>query len=67
MMTDLPVGLSVAEVAKRLSVSERHIHRLIRRGQLPSILIGRRRIILASAISAWLDGLYMSEKAAEAA
>ena len=64
MMTDLPVGLSIAEVAKRLSVSERHIHRLIRQGQLPSIRIGRRRVILASAISAWLNGLSISEKAA---
>lgn len=42
---------SISETARRLAVSTRHIH------ELPSILIGRRRLIRRDALARWLNGL----------
>lgn len=47
-------ALSVEDVAKRLAVSTRHIHRLIARRELPSMRVGRRRLIRREALRAWL-------------
>jgi len=48
---------SIADIARRLCVSERHVHRLISRQELPSVLIGRRRLVLRKAFLKWLDAL----------
>jgi len=48
---------SIADIARRLCVSERHVHRLISRRELPSVLVGRRRLVLRKAFLEWLDGL----------
>lgn len=48
---------SIKETAARLSISERQVYRLISREELPSFLLGRRRLIRREAILAWLDEL----------
>jgi len=47
---------SVAEVAERLGVSERQVARMIAAGDLPSLKIGRRRLIQRAAIASWMAG-----------
>jgi len=43
-------ALSIEEVARRLGVSSRGIHRLIKSGRLRSFRIGRRRLIAANDV-----------------
>ena len=43
-------ALSIEEVAKRLGLSSRAIHRLIKSGRLHSFKIGRRRLIAANDV-----------------
>jgi excisionase family DNA binding protein len=47
--------LPLREVAARLSLSPRTIARLIASGDLPSVNIGRRRLVRASALADFLD------------
>jgi excisionase family DNA binding protein len=46
---------SVKKTARILDVSERTVHRLIKRGDLPSIRIGRRRGVRGDDLAALLD------------
>jgi len=39
------VAYSAAEVARRLGVTRQHIHNCIVRGEIPSMKLGRRRLI----------------------
>lgn len=39
------LALSIADLAKSLSVSQRHVYRLLKAGQIPSVKLGRRRLI----------------------
>lgn len=48
--------LSIAETATALAVSQRHVARLLARQELPSIKIGRRRLIRREALKAWIQG-----------
>ena len=57
MQTELEsacIGLS--HLAERLDLSRRTIHRLISRGELPTIKIGRRRLVRLSEVHRWLAG-----------
>jgi excisionase family DNA binding protein len=44
-------ALSVAETAETLGICEASVYRAIRRGDLPSVLIGGRRVIPTTSIS----------------
>lgn len=48
--------LTIHETADALAVSPRHIARLIARQELPSIKIGRRRLIRREDLRSWLEG-----------
>ena len=48
---------SVSDIARQLCLSERTVHRLIKTGELPSIKIGRRRLVQVVQFKAWLSGL----------
>ena len=41
-------ALSIGQVANRLGVSSRHVHRLVKSGGIRSCKIGRRRVIAAN-------------------
>lgn len=47
---------SVPDIARQLCLSERTIHRLIKSGELPSIKIGRRRLVPVKKLKSWLSG-----------
>jgi excisionase family DNA binding protein len=47
--------MEVSHVAHRWSVSQEFVRRLIRRGQLPAILVGQRWRIAEPEVQAYLD------------
>jgi excisionase family DNA binding protein len=49
-----PLAYSARQVAAALGVSEWTVYRQAKAGQLPSLLIGRRRVFPRVAIDAWL-------------
>ena len=52
MITVTPVLFSIPIVARRLNRSAKTIARLVREGALPSVLVGRRRMVHLDAILA---------------
>ena len=55
-MNENALVLSIPETAHALAVSPRHIARLVASGELPSIRLGRRRVIRREALRSWLTG-----------
>jgi excisionase family DNA binding protein len=53
---DEPVVLDIAEVATNLRVSRRHIYRLVARGELRVVRLGRRVLVPRSELERLLDG-----------
>lgn len=51
------------EVADTLCVSLRTVMRLVADGQLPSVLIGRRRLVRRETLRAWLAGRELKQAA----
>jgi excisionase family DNA binding protein len=49
-----PTLLSIEEVARRLRVSRRTVERLIASGQVRTVAIGRRRLIEAKEVDAYV-------------
>ncbi len=43
--------LSIPQVAKSLAISQRQVFRLLELGQLPSLRIGRRRLVRAATLA----------------
>jgi excisionase family DNA binding protein len=57
MQTDLEAALiGINHLAAWLGVSRRTIHRILARGELPSLQIGRRRLVRLSDLHHWLAG-----------
>ena len=57
MQTDLEAALiGINHLAERLGLSRRTIHRILARGELPSIRIGGRRLVRLSDLRRWLAG-----------
>lgn len=54
-MSSNQLVLTVAETAEALALSPRTIARMLARHDLPSIKIGRRRLIRRDALRTWLD------------
>ena len=48
--------IGITQLAERLGLSRRTIHRVLARGELPSIRIGRRRLVRLSELRRWLSG-----------
>lgn len=46
--------ISVGHLAERLSLSRRTIHRLIAKGELPTLKVGHRRLIRLTDLRHWL-------------
>ena len=69
MQTDIESALiGISHLAERLGLSRRTIHRILARGELPSLQIGRRRLVRLSDVRHWLAGHEVAtptEKAAE--
>jgi excisionase family DNA binding protein len=48
--------IGISHLAERLGLSRRTIHRILARGELPSLQIGRRRLIRLADVRNWLAG-----------
>jgi excisionase family DNA binding protein len=48
--------IGINHLAERLGLSRRTIHRILLRGELHSLQIGRRRLIRLSDVRVWLSG-----------
>ncbi len=55
--TARPMLMSVEETARELGVTTRYVFKLIERNELDSIKLGRRRMIVASALTMWIERL----------
>jgi len=47
--------LSLGQAAERLSITTRYLHTLLRRGELPTVRIGKRRLIRVRDLDAFVD------------
>jgi excisionase family DNA binding protein len=57
MQTDIEAALiGINHLAERLGLSRRTINRILARGELPSLQIGRRRLVRLSDVRHWLAG-----------
>ena len=57
MQSDIESALiGISHLAERLGLSRRTIHRILSRGELPSLQIGRRRLIRLFDSRAWVSG-----------
>ena len=50
------IAYSPAEFAEAVGCSRAHVHNLIRRGELPSVMLGRKRLIPVAAVIELLEG-----------
>ncbi|MBB6121346.1 excisionase family DNA-binding protein [Nocardiopsis algeriensis] len=58
------VAYSVQETARALNLGTTTVEKLIANGQLPSVRIGRRRLVLRSALETYIN--HLVEKQASA-
>jgi excisionase family DNA binding protein len=57
VQTDIESDLiGINHLAERLELSRRTIQRILAKGDLPSLQIGRRRLVKLSELHRWLDG-----------
>ena len=57
MQTEIQDALiGVAQLSERLALSRRTVARILARGELPSLRIGRRRLIRLADLRHWLAG-----------
>jgi excisionase family DNA binding protein len=57
VQTDIESALiGINHLAERLGLSRRTIQRILAKGDLPSLQIGRRRLVKLSELHRWLDG-----------
>ena len=57
MQADIEGSLiGLKHLADKLAVSRRTVHRIIERGELPTLKIGRRRLVRLAELRRWLDG-----------
>jgi len=57
MLADIEGSLiGLKHLADKLAVSRRTVHRIIERGELPTLKIGRRRLVRLAELRRWLDG-----------
>lgn len=47
--------LNAGQVAEVLNVSKRNVYGMIRRGELPSVCIGTRRLVPDDALQRWIE------------
>ncbi len=57
MQVDIEAAcIGINHLAENLGLSRRTIHRILARGELPSIQIGRRRLVRLADVRQWLSG-----------
>lgn len=67
MQTDIESALiGINHLAERLGLSRRTIQRILVKGDLPSLQIGRLRLVRLSELRPWLDACGQPQKRAAA-
>ena len=57
MQTELESAcIGISHLAERLGLSRRTIHRILARGELSSLRVGRRRLVRLVEVHRWLAG-----------
>lgn len=51
------IAFTLDEVAGRLGVTKRHVFRLVERGKLRRVKVGRRALVLAEDLTAFIEDL----------
>ena len=59
--------LSIGQVAARLGISRAHCYRLAARSLLPTLELGRRKVVPAEWLRRWLDDRYEELPSSQAA
>lgn len=57
-----PLCVTVPEIAGHLRVTERFVWTLIARGDLESLIVGKRRVVLMATLKAYVDQLQDEER-----
>ncbi len=65
-MTTLPLLVDLNSAAAALSISKRGIQELIYRGTLPSVSLGRRRLLVRADLEAFVNSLRPENETAPA-
>ena len=50
-----PLLLQVAEVARLLHIGKTKCYQLVKTGELPSVWVGRKRLVPRSVLGPWID------------
>ncbi len=54
--SELPLLVSIHEAAHRIGIGRDRCYELVRRGELRSVLVGRRRrLVVAADLEAWIN------------
>jgi len=61
-----PLALGAREAARALGVSERTVWALVKRGQIPSAMVGGRRLFPVASLRDWLKARETKSRGAEA-
>jgi excisionase family DNA binding protein len=62
--TIVPITLSIADVAASTGIGRTKVYAAIKGGELPTIKIGKRTLVLADDLKAWLRKHRITRKAA---
>jgi excisionase family DNA binding protein len=54
-LDELPDVLTVREVARFLRIGKNHAYDLVKQGRIPAVALGRRKIVLKTALQRALD------------
>jgi excisionase family DNA binding protein len=61
-MDDARVFLYVSEIAEILGRSKQRVYQMMHTGQIPSVVVGGRRVIPTAAWETWIESLNVQAK-----
>lgn len=65
-MVTAEIAISIDETARRLGISRKSAYAAVRRGEIPTLRFGRRRVVPIAALDALARSAYSGNKSAQA-